>query len=203
MKRARELSAEQHPAQQQQLQAPLHRTTRRGKMVMFGKSCLTNASSKLSAAKKLFKKAVFCIDNLKADCSESDLAEFIERLGVNVITCSVSKTRLRRNETHEDDAVKARRAFRVCIDAEYTDRLLDPLAWPDSVVISEWYFKQTMQHQQQFEDARTAGKRRRIDSAWRSRDRESTGPSPAESMDASAVGDNTLVYSTASQENAI
>jgi len=37
----------------------------------------------------------------------------------------------------DDDGHKA---FRLCIHAEDTHRLMNPEAWPDSVTISEWYF---------------------------------------------------------------
>jgi hypothetical protein len=33
-------------------------------------------------------------------------------------------------------------AFRLCIFADETARLLNPEHWPENVVISEWYFKQ-------------------------------------------------------------
>ena len=34
-----------------------------------------------------------------------------------------------------------RKAFRLCIAADDRDRLLDTSAWPDSIRISDWYFK--------------------------------------------------------------
>jgi len=34
-----------------------------------------------------------------------------------------------------------RKAFRLCINADNRDRLLDAAAWPDFILISEWYFK--------------------------------------------------------------
>ena len=39
----------------------------------------------------------------------------------------------------DDDGHKA---FRLCIHAEDTHRLMNPEAWPNSVMISEWYFNQ-------------------------------------------------------------
>ena len=124
------------------------------------------------------------------------------------MTCSTTKTRLRRNETHDDSIVKARRAFRVCSDAACRDKLLDQFSWPDSVIISEWYFKQPRQQQQQLQqpsDASTADKRRRTDrgadnSTGRSRDSSGSGglqhrtdPNQVEDMDASTITDQTMI----------
>ena len=75
---------------------------------MLGKSGLT--ANNLTAAKKIkFSKTILCVDNLLTECTESDLVAFMQDLGVNVISCNVTKTRLRRNESHEDEAVRARR----------------------------------------------------------------------------------------------
>jgi len=51
------------------------------------------------------------------------------------------------------DAVNSRKAFRVCIHADDRDKLLNPDAWPDSVTVSPWYFKNV--------NARLADKRAR------------------------------------------
>jgi len=48
------------------------------------------------------------------------------------------KPRRRRNEDH--DAVY-RKAFRVCIYDDDRERFLNGSAWPDSIVVSDWYFK--------------------------------------------------------------
>lgn len=182
---------------------------------MLGKSELP--TNNLTAAKRIFKKTILCVDNLSAECTESDLVAFMQDMGVNVISCNVTKTRLRRNESHEDEVVKARKAFRVCIDSEDKDRLLHPQLWADSVIISEWYFKQATQ-QQQRQQAWSGGvgvsdKRRRVDRAGagddvidvaRSRDTvgvttDHTEPKQPEDMDASAAGDDTLILATDGQ----
>ena len=51
-----------------------------------------------------------------------------------------------------------RKAFRLCIDAEDCDSLLNADIWPDSVVIAEWFSK-PRQYGQDDEQA----KRRRLD----------------------------------------
>jgi len=58
---------------------------------------------------------------------------------VNVVSCYEVKPRRRPSEDESD--VMDRKDFRLCIDAEYCDRLLNADIWPDSVVIAEWFSK--------------------------------------------------------------
>ena len=51
------------------------------------------------------------------------------------------KSRRRRNESPSKQL--NRTAFRLCIAAEDQDKLLNDASWPDSVTISDWYFKQS------------------------------------------------------------
>ena len=121
---------------------------------------------------------------------------------------------LRRNE---DEAVRARRAFRVCIPSEDKDRLLHPQLWPDSVIISEWYFKQASQQQQRqqtwSDGVGASDKRRRVDRAGAGDDvinvgrscdtfgatTEHADPKQPEDMDALAGGDDTVIPVTDGQ----
>ena len=97
----------------------------------------TNSDAKISAAKKLPNKAVFCIDNIDLKYSVDDITRFVRSLKVDVISCFEVKPRRRYNE----DAVTDRRAFRLCITDNSRERLLNPAAWPEYVTISDWYFK--------------------------------------------------------------
>ena len=114
-----------------------------------GKSAVT-VSSKIIAAKKIMKKAVFCIDNVNTCCEVDDISSFVTSLSIEVLTCFEVKPRRRRNESETSD----RKAFRLCIHEDDRERLLDGSYWPDSVSISDWYFKST---------ASDEDKRRRID----------------------------------------
>ena len=65
---------------------------------------------------------------------------------VNVISCFEVKPR--RYRTQNTDS----KAFRLCINDEDKQCMLDASMWPDSIVISEWFFKQptvTAGHKQQ------------------------------------------------------
>jgi len=106
--------------------------------VVAGRS--SDPGNKIAAAKILRKKAVFCLDNLSNSCTASDIKSFVSGLSVEVLSVFNVKPRRRRGEG-ADDAVD-RRAFRLCINADDRERLLDPSVWPDSVLISQWYFKQ-------------------------------------------------------------
>jgi len=54
------------------------------------------------------------------------------------LSCFEAKTRKLRSEAGDADS---RKAFRLCIDDNDRDRLLDATVWPESVSIAEWYFK--------------------------------------------------------------
>jgi len=92
----------------------------------------------ISAAERRQKKVVLCIDNIGMSCTEMDMKSFISSLSVNAVSCFEVKPRRRRNEAV--DQIK-RKAFRVCVYENQLHHLLNADIWPDSVTISEWYFK--------------------------------------------------------------
>ena len=96
-------------------------------------------ASNIWAARKVFKKAVFCIDNVHLACNEEDMRSYVTSQGIEVFSCFTTDPRRRRNETIED--VQDRKAFRLCINAADCERLLDPNTWPDSIRVSEWFFR--------------------------------------------------------------
>lgn len=122
----------QQPAQQQQQQRQQRAPAVLGRAATI--------SDKVAAARKLRSKAVYCLDNINTNCSEADILSYVSKLSVEVYTCHAVKPRRRRGET-EEQAAKDRMAFRLCIAADDRARLLDAAAWPDSIVISEWFFK--------------------------------------------------------------
>ena len=102
----------------------------------FGKSRIM--ASKLVAAKPMYKKSVLCIDNLSSFCTVDDISAYVRKeLATHVISCFEVKPRRRRYEESADD----RKAFRLCIRQDDRNRLLDPALWPDSVMVSDWFFK--------------------------------------------------------------
>jgi len=117
---------------QQQIQAGQRRG--RGRVMLTGKC--GSRDQRFVAAKKIVKKAIFCIDNVDPSSDVNDLCQFVQSMNVKVISCFPAHPRRRRNET---GPVADRKAFRLCVDDADRDRLLDDSKWPDSVVISEWY----------------------------------------------------------------
>ena len=81
---------------------------------------------------------MFCVDNIDASYDADDVRSFVSSLSVTVVSCFQVKPRRRRDES---GPVSDRRAFRLCIDDADRDRLLDASMWPDSVIISQWYYK--------------------------------------------------------------
>ena len=139
-KRRRQRSSAQQ--QQQQQQQPRQSGTpggqvlgrqRSGKLLM-GKS--TSTGGHLTAAKKIIKRAVFCVDNVDPAYDVDNVQAFVSSLSVTVLSCFAAVPRRRRNESLP---IVDRKAFRLCIADADRERLLDDSKWPDSVTISEWY----------------------------------------------------------------
>jgi len=61
------------------------------------------------------------------------MKSFVSSLSVEVLS------RRRRGESEDD--VANRKAFRLAINADQRDRLLNESAWPNSILISDWFFK--------------------------------------------------------------
>ena len=139
-KRSRQQSS---PVADQQQQQKLQ------KRPVLGKAANVRAnivgSTVISAAKKIAKKAVFCIDNVSTSCKDSDICRFVSALNIKVVSCFEVKPRRRRDEDeierNEDGTFTAdRKAFRLCVYDDDRDRVMDAAVWPDSVIVSEWFF---------------------------------------------------------------
>jgi hypothetical protein len=113
---------------------------RKRPITVIGKASVTGIG--IAAARKLVRKAVFCIDNLNTSVTVNDIISFVSGLSVTVLSCFEAKPRRRRYETIAEN----RKAFRLCISEEHRSLLLDSAKWPESVTISEWYFKSEYQH---------------------------------------------------------
>ena len=104
---------------------------------------MSNVSSSghcLAAAKPLIKKAVFCIDNVNKSVTLDDVYSFVSGLSVQVLSLFNTKTR-RRHRTDSALEYDDCKAFRLCINADHRDRLLDASRWPASISVSECFFK--------------------------------------------------------------
>lgn len=121
--------------QQQQRLTSVDSVQPRRRPAVYGRSSDGNAG--IAAAKKLVRKAVYCVDNIDTSYNVEDIVRYVNKLGINVVSCFEVKPRHRPSETN----VKDRKAFRLCINYDHRERLLDSSRWPDSVIIYEWFFK--------------------------------------------------------------
>ena len=85
---------------------------------MVGKSTVSGAG--VAAAKQIFKKSVFSVDNVSTTYIAGDIRSFVSSMAVNVTSCVDARSRRRRNE---DGNITDRKAFRLCIRADERDRL--------------------------------------------------------------------------------
>jgi len=103
-----------------------------------------SGSTSISAARIVREKAVFYIDNVSSRYNVNDIQTLVKSMKVNVILCFEVKPR--RYRTHDSTGSKA---FRLCINDEDKQCMLDASMWPDSVVVSDWFFKQPSAEQRQ------------------------------------------------------
>ena len=108
-----------------------HRTQR----AVYGRSSVNTAG--IVAANKLIKKAVYCIDNIDVSFNVEDIVHYVTSQGISVVSCFETKPRVRRY----DNYANVRKAFRLCINDDHRHLLLDSSNRPDSVIVSEWFFK--------------------------------------------------------------
>ena len=113
---------------------------RKGPLVIGVSSPGNQISSNIKAAQKpaIVKKLIFCIGNVDPTCTIQDICDHVTAMSVQVISCYDAKPRRRRTDT---DDVTDRKAFRLCINSDDCDKLLDATKWPAHVYVSEWYFK--------------------------------------------------------------
>jgi len=131
------------PPQPQRQQQQQHSTTEQSRRqrrapTVFGTSSTARAGN-IVAAKKLYKKAIYCIDNVSTSCTVDNIRRFVSGLSVDVWSCFEVKPRRRPDE--DEESVTDRKAFRLCINEAHSAKLLNGSAWPESITISEWLFK--------------------------------------------------------------
>ena len=143
------------PTEQPAMQRPDGSRNQRRAPLLRGKA---TASSVVSAADKLRRKYVFCVDNVSSNCTVDHMKRFIKSMSVTAVSCF--EVRSRRRRTDSAGGVN-RKAFRVCVQEDEISRFLNPEAWPDSITISEWFFKSRPQNNDN-SDA-TEVKKRRVD----------------------------------------
>ena len=69
------------------------------------------------------------------------MCDHVTAMSVRVISCFDAKPRRRKTDI-EDEEIVDRRAFRLCVNSEDVDKLLDSAKWPAHVYVAEWFFKE-------------------------------------------------------------
>jgi len=106
--------------------------------LVYGKAKLRETTAHIIAAPKTFvRKSVFCVDNIDVSFTADDVRNFVSKMSVRVESCYEVKPRRRRRDDSSD-----RKAFRLCINSDDCEMLLDDSKWPAHVTVSKWFFKQ-------------------------------------------------------------
>lgn len=95
------------------------------------------------AAAPMYRKAVFCVDNVSVNVTAEDMEAYVKQLDIQVLTVHKVQPRLTRRERNEgiNSSEVKRRAFRVCINKDDANKMTDPSNWSNSVSVSAWFFK--------------------------------------------------------------
>ena len=95
----------------------------------------------IAAAKPIIKTSVFYAGNIDSSVSTDKLRKFVSDMSVNVISCFETKPRRRRGYDRSNDRGPDHKAFRLCIQADDSEKMLDASKWPAFVSILQLYFK--------------------------------------------------------------
>lgn len=103
-----------------------------------GRANTTNSQTVLKSAKPYVKKLVYGVYNIDSEETVESVAQFVTDIcGVKPITCF----RVGQSKPVDDSNLGKSLAFRICINAEYNDKFLNPDVWYNGIVIRKWRFK--------------------------------------------------------------
>jgi hypothetical protein len=130
------------PKQDEGGQPVITNATRRGPLVIGASTPSKHTGSNIKAANRptIPRKSIFCVGNVDPTCSVEDMCDHVTAMSVRVISCFEAKPRRRRTDNEYEEIVD-RRAFRLCVNSDDVDNMLDPAKWPAHVYVSEWFFK--------------------------------------------------------------
>lgn len=101
------------------------------------KEKVRGSSDKISnfvAAKEIIKKTIYHLDNIAEGTLAEDVTEHLKNIGVPVISCFDCKSFRNQGKTEA-------RAFRLCIDKQFSKAVLNGENWPKDVIVRPWRFK--------------------------------------------------------------
>ena len=171
--------------QQQQQRKATDSTQPRRRAAVLGRS--TGSVSGIAAANSVPVKAVYCIDNIDVSYNVDDIVGFVNSQGITVLSCFEVNPRKMRSDIYTNQ----RKAFRLCINYDHRNKLLDPSRWPDSVVVSDWFFKP--QHKELRSREAPVDKRQRTEIPHRPHSSENVGSDIEHSDDVTVIAPDAIV----------
>jgi hypothetical protein len=90
---------------------------------------------------QFMKKAVFYVGNVDKAVTVEQMRAFVTGLSVEVLSLFEAKPRQPLRFISAETMVDCTTAFRLCINKDHCDRLLDDTKWPAFISVSEWSFK--------------------------------------------------------------
>lgn len=134
------------PATEHTVQTRSHSSKPRNRPLMIGKmSSNSDSTSRLITAaqqkNQFTKKAVFYVGNVNKAVTVDQMRAFVTGLSVEILSLFEAKPRQPRRFFSADSLVDCTTAFRLCINKDHCDRLLDDTKWPAFISVSEWSFK--------------------------------------------------------------
>jgi hypothetical protein len=143
-KRSRLLTNE--PTTEDTAQSRSHSAKPKNRPLMIGKmSSDGTATSRLITAaqqkNQFMKKAVFYVGNVDKAVTVEQMRAFVTGLSVEVLSLFEAKPRQPLRFISAETMVDCTTAFRLCINKDHCDRLLDDTKWPAFISVSEWSFK--------------------------------------------------------------
>jgi hypothetical protein len=87
------------------------------------------------------KKAVFYVGNVDKAVTVDQMHAFVSGLFVEILSLFVAKPRQPRRFASSNTSVNSTTAFRLRLNKDHCDRLLDDTKWRAFISVSEWSFK--------------------------------------------------------------
>jgi hypothetical protein len=96
----------------------------------------TASGSKLSAARPVLQKSIFHVDNAAEGCQPSDIIDHLKSLNIPIVSCFDCKSWRKKGPAEINSA-----AFRLCVEKEQANKILNKETWPRGIMVRPWKFK--------------------------------------------------------------
>jgi len=100
----------------------------------------------ISAARPYISKTVYYLDNISTNTTADDIANFVSKMGVTVLSCSRVNPRRNHWQRQHDIIPQNRYTFRICIPRKESEKFLCADRWPAHIAVSKWIFSKKERH---------------------------------------------------------